>query len=72
MGLLLFFAFIALLVLGVPLVIGSTKNRKNGNIPNRTGTRPDIENAVLKRVKTEKWMDNKWEQENKEPKKFKK
>jgi Flp pilus assembly protein TadB len=62
MGQLLFFTFIAAIGLLI-FFIGKNKSKsKANNFSNKSIIKSNSEEIIVKKAKTEKWMENRWEQ----------
>ena len=64
MGQLLFFTFIAVIGLVIFLIGKNKRNSKEKTFSHKSAITSDSEEILVKKAKTEKWMDNKWEQKN--------
>ncbi len=65
MVMLLLFAVIALIFLVVFFSKQTTSKNHSGKIIHKKVMESATKNIVIKKAKTEKWMDNKWDEESK-------
>jgi hypothetical protein len=66
MGQFLFFTVIAVIGLIILFARGNTTNAGRSKNTKKKALNPDVKSKLVKKAKTESWMENKWDQPNKD------